>query len=29
MWKGKEATTALLEMRVYEMTVFRKMDLTV
>ena len=29
MWKGKEATAALLEMRVYEMMVLRKMDLTI
>ena len=29
MQKGKEATAAFLEVKVYEMTVFRKMDLTV
>ena len=29
MRKGKEATAAFLEVKVYEMTVFRKMDLTV
>ena len=29
MWKGKEATAAFLEMKVYETMVFRKMDLTV